>query len=283
MVAVPCWRARCCAWSIGVLVDRIGPEARRHHRPGHRHRRACWPPGCSASKLSRRTLRLGVVLGVAGASFAVALPLASRWYPPRVSGHRARHRRRRQFRHGVRRALRARARRAFGWNNVLGLAAIPLTVAFVVYLVARKDSPDRRRRRSSPSTSQSCASATPGGSCSSTPSRSAASSGLASSLTIYFNTSTASTPVKAGYFTAACVFVGSLVRPIGGALADRIGGIRALSDHVHRRGRRARRRQLPACQAWMALMSSSSACWRSAWATARCSSSCRSASGARSA
>jgi NNP family nitrate/nitrite transporter-like MFS transporter len=27
-------------------------------------------------------LMLGVVLGVAGASFAVALPLASRWYPP---------------------------------------------------------------------------------------------------------------------------------------------------------------------------------------------------------
>jgi MFS transporter, NNP family, nitrate/nitrite transporter len=27
--------------------------------------------------------------------------------------------------------------------------------------------------------------------------------------------------VTAGYFTAACVFAGSLVRPIGGAVADR--------------------------------------------------------------
>jgi NNP family nitrate/nitrite transporter-like MFS transporter len=36
------------------------------------------------------------------------------------------------------------------------------------------------------------------------------------------------TPIEAGYFTAACVFAGSLVRPIGGALADRIGGIRTL-------------------------------------------------------
>jgi NNP family nitrate/nitrite transporter-like MFS transporter len=35
--------------------------------------------------------------------------------------------------------------------------------------------------------------------------------------------------VHAGYFTAACVFAGSLVRPIGGAIADRYGGIRALS------------------------------------------------------
>ncbi|HLW91937.1 MAG TPA: MFS transporter, partial [Roseiarcus sp.] len=31
-------------------------------------------------------LALGVVLGLAGASFAVALPLASRWYPPKYQG-----------------------------------------------------------------------------------------------------------------------------------------------------------------------------------------------------
>jgi NNP family nitrate/nitrite transporter-like MFS transporter len=33
----------------------------------------------------------------------------------------------------------------------------------------------------------------------------------------------------AGYFTAACVFAGSMVRPVGGYVADRIGGIRSLS------------------------------------------------------
>ncbi|MBO3702620.1 MAG: MFS transporter, partial [Candidatus Accumulibacter sp.] len=33
----------------------------------------------------------------------------------------------------------------------------------------------------------------------------------------------------AGFFTAACVFAGSLVRPIGGNVADRIGGIKSLS------------------------------------------------------
>jgi len=35
--------------------------------------------------------------------------------------------------------------------------------------------------------------------------------------------------VVAGYFTAGCVFAGSLVRPLGGYLADRIGGTRSLS------------------------------------------------------
>ena len=54
-------------------------------------------------------------------------------------------------------------------------------------------------------------------------------SGLASSLTIYFNTQYGLTPVMAGYFTAACVFAGSLVRPLGGRIADRIGGIKTLT------------------------------------------------------
>ncbi len=52
--------------------------------------------------------------------------------------------------------------------------------------------------------------------------------GLASTLPGYFHDQYAFDPVKAGYHTAACVFAGSLMRPLGGALADRIGGIRSL-------------------------------------------------------
>jgi NNP family nitrate/nitrite transporter-like MFS transporter len=53
--------------------------------------------------------------------------------------------------------------------------------------------------------------------------------GLSSSLGIYFTDQYGLTPVAAGYCTAACVFAGSLVRPLGGAIADRIGGVRTLS------------------------------------------------------
>ncbi len=53
--------------------------------------------------------------------------------------------------------------------------------------------------------------------------------GLASSLPIYFNDQYGLNPVNAGYFTAGCVFIGSMLRPVGGAVADRIGGIRTLS------------------------------------------------------
>ncbi|MBI1988274.1 MAG: MFS transporter, partial [Betaproteobacteria bacterium] len=52
---------------------------------------------------------------------------------------------------------------------------------------------------------------------------------LASSLTIYFNDQYGLSPVSAGYFTAVCVFAGSMVRPLGGTVADRVGGIKSLS------------------------------------------------------
>src|SRR5213079_286829 len=89
------------------------------------------------------TLALGIILGFAGASFAIALPLASRWYPPEHQGKAM----------GlagmgnsgtVLAALFApMLAKAFGWNAVLGLACIPLTIVFVVYLVMAKDSPNQ--------------------------------------------------------------------------------------------------------------------------------------------
>ncbi|EQB18184.1 MFS transporter, partial [Sphingobium lactosutens] len=51
----------------------------------------------------------------------------------------------------------------------------------------------------------------------------------AASLPIYFTDQFGLTPIVAGYCTAGCVFAGSLVRPLGGALADRIGGVKALT------------------------------------------------------
>jgi NNP family nitrate/nitrite transporter-like MFS transporter len=52
--------------------------------------------------------------------------------------------------------------------------------------------------------------------------------GISSSLVIYFNSQFGVDPVHAGYLTSACVLMGSLFRPVGGRLADRVGGIRTL-------------------------------------------------------
>ena len=176
----------------------------------------------------QQALILGIFLGFAGASFAVALPLASRWYPPEHQGTAL----------GIAGAGNSGTVFAalfapglavlFGWNNVFGLALIPLLIVFVIYAIYAKDSPDTPPAKS---LSQYVTilrdkdawwfmffySVTFGGFV-----------GLASSLTIYFNDLYNLGPVIAGYCTAAAVFSGSLARPIGGMIADRIGGIRTL-------------------------------------------------------
>ena len=176
----------------------------------------------------REILILGVMLGFAGAAFAVALPLASRWYPPQHQGTAL----------GIAGAGNSGTvlaalfapglAVAYGWGNVFGLALIPLSLALLVYLIFAKDAPDCPQPKSLTQYMNVLKDrdawwfmffyfCTFGGFV-----------GLASSLTIYFNDQYGMSPVQAGYYTAACVFAGSLVRPLGGMLADRIGGIRTL-------------------------------------------------------
>jgi NNP family nitrate/nitrite transporter-like MFS transporter len=176
-----------------------------------------------------QTLILGVFLGVAGASFAVALPLASRWYPPEHQGTAL----------GIAGAgnsgtalaalIAPSLAIAYGWTNVFGLALFPLLLVFIYYMIAAKDAPECPPPKSLAEylkvLKDSDAwwfmffySVTFGGFV-----------GLASSLTIYFNIQYGLDAKTAGFFTAACVFAGSMVRPIGGNVADRIGGIKSLS------------------------------------------------------
>lgn len=176
-----------------------------------------------------QVLTLGLFLGVAGAAFAVALPLASRWYPPEHQGTAL----------GIAGAGNSGTAlaalfgpglaAAFGWVNVFGLALIPLSIVFVIYLVMAKDAPECPPAKSMAEYLKVLKdkdawwfmffySVTFGGFV-----------GLASSLVIYFNTQYGLDPKMAGFFTAGCVFAGSLVRPIGGNVADRIGGVKSLS------------------------------------------------------
>src|SRR4029079_2341196 len=88
-------------------------------------------------------LLVGLLLGVAGASFAVALPLASRWYPPRYQG----------LAMGIAGAgnsgtapatlLSARTASMWGWHAVFGLALVPLLATFAVFAAFAKDSPNQ--------------------------------------------------------------------------------------------------------------------------------------------
>jgi NNP family nitrate/nitrite transporter-like MFS transporter len=53
--------------------------------------------------------------------------------------------------------------------------------------------------------------------------------GLASYLTIYFSTEYGLSAITAGYFTALCVGLGSVFRPLGVRFAERAGSMRALA------------------------------------------------------
>lgn len=228
MVATPVLAGALLRFPMGLLVDRAGPKTAGLIGQVIVIAALLWA-WYFGVKSYEKVLMLGVLLGAAGASFAVALPLASRWYPPEHQGTAL----------GIAGAgnsgtvlaalLAPSLAAAYGWGNVFGLAVIPLVLVLVFYAVVAKDSPD-------------CPPAKPlveylavlrdrdawwfmffycvtfGGFV-----------GLASSLTIYFHDQYGLSAVKAGYFTALCVFMGSMLRPAGGMLADRIGGIRSLS------------------------------------------------------
>ena len=53
--------------------------------------------------------------------------------------------------------------------------------------------------------------------------------GLGSFLPLFFHNQYALSAVNAGYLTALATFMGSTLRPLGGYLADRFGGVRILT------------------------------------------------------
>ncbi|WP_109808574.1 MFS transporter [Sphingosinithalassobacter portus] len=171
-------------------------------------------------------LALGAILGVAGASFAVALPLASRWYPPRMQGLV-------QGLAGmgnsgvVLAALFAPWLAAsFGWRAVFGLFCLPLAAVLLLFALLARDAPHAppRGRAGSLLKEKDCLqlmglyAITFGGFV-----------GLAASLPIVLTTRFEIDAVAAGRWTALLVLVGSFVRPLGGGLADRFGGARTLT------------------------------------------------------
>lgn len=173
-------------------------------------------------------LAMGVLLGIAGASFGVALSLGSGWYPARHKG----------LAMGIAGAGNSGTVLAvlfapplamkFGWQAVYGLAALTMLAPMVVMWLAAKEPPDREHQ--SFREHVSCLFekdgwafsliyvVTFGGFI-----------GLASFLPTYFHDQFKVTKVEAGQLTMLATLMGSGVRVVGGYIADRIGGIHTLS------------------------------------------------------
>ena len=84
LVAIPLLSAAVCRVTFGILADRFGPR-----RIGTISMTIAVLPllwGWLGGTTMNQMLGVGVLLGVAGASFAISLPLASRWYPPQHQG-----------------------------------------------------------------------------------------------------------------------------------------------------------------------------------------------------
>jgi NNP family nitrate/nitrite transporter-like MFS transporter len=174
-------------------------------------------------------LVVGVLLGIAGASFAVALPLAGRWYPPKYQG----------LAMGIAGAgnsgtafatfFAPRLAEAFGdWRGVFLAALVPVAATMVVVWRFAKESPSPPTPRPLADYAKLVAepdtwwvglfyAVTFGGFV-----------GLCAYSTSYFTTEFQLSPVTAGSLATLCVLAGSFVRPLGGYLADRLGGARVL-------------------------------------------------------
>jgi NNP family nitrate/nitrite transporter-like MFS transporter len=226
MVGVPLLGGAVLRLGLGLLTDHIG--ARRTGMIGLTVTvlplLLGWLWADSFSKL----LLVGLLLGVAGASFAVALPLASRWYPPQYQG----------LAMGIAGAGNSgtalatffgpRLAEVIGWHAVFGFALLPILATLTVFVFLAKDSPQQPPPRSlaeyaavlkQRDTWWFCLfyAVTFGGFV-----------GLASFLSIYFHDHYELSRVQAGTLATLCVIAGSFLRPVGGHLADRLGGVRVL-------------------------------------------------------
>lgn len=174
-------------------------------------------------------LAIGVMLGIGGASFAVALPLASRWYPPEHQGTAMGIAGAGNIGTVVTALIAPGLAIAIGISGVFSVAAVIMAATLVVFALMAKNPPTYKFPQPVSSYFKVLQVAdtwwfmgfygvTFGGFV-----------GLAAALTLYFHSVYGLTPVHAGFATALCAFVGGSIRPYGGYLADRIGGIRVLS------------------------------------------------------
>lgn len=172
---------------------------------------------------------IGLMLGVAGASFAVALPLASHWYTSTRQG----------LVMGIAAAgnigtvistfFGPRLAATYGWQAVMGLIMIPLSLVLLAFLLMAQDNPARPRglpiRRYLAAMKRAdlwwfCFfySITFGGFV-----------GLGTFLPIFLHNQYALSAASAGSITALAAFMGSSLRPLGGYIADKVGGVFTLS------------------------------------------------------
>lgn len=173
-------------------------------------------------------LAMGVLLGIAGASFGVALSLGSGWFPPEHKG----------LAMGIAGAGNSGTVLAvlfapplaqmYGWQAVYGFAGVVMLVPLVVMIVLAKEPPDLhgqsfKEHISCLFTKDGWAFSliyviTFGGFI-----------GLSNFLPTFFYEQFSVTKVEAGRLTMLAALMGSGIRIVGGYFADKLGGVAVLA------------------------------------------------------
>lgn len=225
MVSVPVIAGALMRFPLGILAQYIGRKRAAMLEMSVVSLCLLW--GYTFTNSLGAVLAMGIALGVAGASFGVALSLGSGWYPPRYKG----------LAMGIAGAGNSGTviamlaapplALAFGWRTVYLLGLIPMLLSMILLQIFAKEPPDREEKQLKDYLKilvdrdawvfNLIYSVTFGGFI-----------GLASFLPTLFHDYYDIPKQSVGVYVTIGVVAASLLRVVGGWLSDRIGGLRLL-------------------------------------------------------
>jgi NNP family nitrate/nitrite transporter-like MFS transporter len=226
MVSVPILAGALMRFPLGVLSQYIGRKSAAMAEMGLIILALLF--GYYFVNTHDRVLAMGVLLGIAGGSFGIALSLGSGWFPPKYKG----------LAMGIAGAGNSGTVLAvlfapplamkYGWQTVYGLAAFTMVIPMIVMAVLAKEPPDTEHQTFREHIAclfekdgwafSLIYVITFGGFI-----------GLANFLPTYFYDQFKVTKVEAGQLTMLATLMGSATRVLGGYISDRIGGINTLT------------------------------------------------------
>ncbi len=225
MISVPVWAGALMRFPLGVLSQYIGRKRAAQVNMGVLV--AGLLSGYYLATSYGGVVALGAILGIAGASFGVALSLGSGWYPPQYKG----------LAMGIAGAGNSGAvlavlfapplAKAFGWQAVYAMTAIPMVGAMIALQVFAKEPPDGEKKNIRDYLKilvdrdvwvfNLMYAVTFGGYI-----------GLTSFLPMLFHDQYGIAKEDIGKYSAGIIVMASILRVLGGWFADRVGGLRIL-------------------------------------------------------
>ncbi|MGA9047309.1 MFS transporter [Sulfuricurvum sp.] len=245
LLAVPVLAGAILRLVLGIFVDKFGPKKTALVSQVIVIATLFYGYLAAETITYNQLLFVALGLGFAGASFAVALPQAGQWYPPRMQGTVL----------GIAGAgnigvvidflFAPKIAEIWGWPSVFLVGAVLSFIVLIAYMFMAKDAPSSVYKPNPKKLGDYLKlmrdrdtwwfnlfyAVSFGGFI-----------GFANYMKVYLmNTYQAdmsafglnvmdegNVKVIAGYFGALCIFAGALLRPVGGAIADKMGGIKSL-------------------------------------------------------